>query len=112
MVTRTSDELAKRVLQNLRVLDALETPRAEDNALVKERYADVYEWLVDEDLAFWPENQIPGGAMDGLTRLVADVCAEAFDKPNDGSRRVVGIQRLTEFAQIRDDGEATEAEYF
>lgn len=111
-VTRTSDELAKRVLQELRVVDALETPDAADNQLVKERYQDVYEWLADEDLAFWPSAQIPGGAMEGLTILVADVCAAAFGKPMDETRRTRGIQRLTEFAQIRDDGEATEAEYF
>lgn len=112
MATRTTTDLAHRVLDELGVTGAGESYDADDVALVKARYADRFEQLEDDDIAYWPETVIPRGAMEGLTLVMADICAPAFGYPRDPNREALGMVKLREHTAIPYDGESVEAEYY
>ena len=111
-MSRTKTELAARVAEELGVLAAGETLAAADAELIKARYVDRLEQLESDDLAYWPENAIPGGAMEGLTIVIADICAPSFGKQRDPNREQFGINKLAEHAALPHDGENVETEYF
>lgn len=81
MANRTTLELSKSVLLTLSVLGSDETPSAADHAYVSSVYRSLYDGLVLEELAYWPEAAIPDLVMLPLTDLVALYSARAFGKP-------------------------------
>lgn len=111
-MARTKQDLAERVAQELKIVAAGETLSAADADLIKDIYSDRLEQLEDDDLAYWPEDEIPGGAMEGLVLVVADICAPAFGFQRDVGRYQFGLNKLAEHTTIQHDGESVEAEYF
>lgn len=94
----TLTDMAIAVLQELRVLHADETPSANDDTLVKARYERwrslaAKRFLVDWDAA----DEIPIGAEDAVTLIVAYMCAPAFGKPKDPAMRDDGRTMLYEY---------------
>lgn len=112
MTYRTTTDLAERVLQELNVTAFTEAAGHTEVKIVQDRYSDRFAQLVDEDLADWEETDIPPGAMEGLTLLMADICAPAFGLPRDINREALGLRKLAEFSQVRHTGEAVEAVYY
>ena len=111
-MARTKQQLAVRVADELKLLGEGITLSAADAQTIKERYDDKLEDLEDQDLAYWPADSIPGGAMDGLVLVIADICAPAFGGTRDVNREVLGMGKLREHAATAYDGEPTEQQYF
>lgn len=78
MASYTIQDLAKRTLQNLRVLDAQEDVAAEDFALINDAYAQKYEELFFRELAYWPVDEIDGKIFTALARIMAEEVAVPF----------------------------------
>jgi hypothetical protein len=82
MATRTKTQLAQAVLEHLAVLGANQTISAEDNAYVSGRYEDLWEEMADDNnMAYWPQNEIPAVVFEPLVHLVAVSVGSAFGKP-------------------------------
>ena len=81
MATRTLQNLSKAVMEKLGVIDALQDPSAQDHTMILNRYAEILEGLVEEELAYWPEGEIPLIVFPALTDLVALHVGPAFGRP-------------------------------
>ena len=81
MATRTLQNLSKSVMEKLAVIDALESPSAQDHSLIAERYAEIFDALAEEELAYWPTGEIPLIVFPALTDLVALHVGSAFGRP-------------------------------
>jgi hypothetical protein len=81
MTTRTTSELSKAVMQKLAVIDAMESPSAQDHVMINARYEELMEGLREENLAYWENSTIPLVVFPALTDLVALHSGSAFGKP-------------------------------
>jgi hypothetical protein len=73
----TKVELRDRVLRHLKVLQAGESPTAEDAAAIVAAIDDVYAELGELGSAYWSEGAIPQACLRPLMRIVAaDVAAD------------------------------------
>lgn len=82
-MSATVAELATKVLQRLQVLDADEVASAADHQFVEDTYTDVHELLTEEGHVTWnlAEN-IPSGAVQPMTAILAYECAQEFGVDN------------------------------
>jgi hypothetical protein len=85
-MARSKADLATATLQLIGVLDATESPSAEDGAYVENRYDDLREELVDKGQAYWPSTtrttaEIPAVVFSACTMILAGRCAPAFSVP-------------------------------
>lgn len=78
MATRTKAQLSKAVMEKLGLLNATDDVAAEDHAMISTRYTELMEGLEAENLAYWPEDQIPLLVFPAVTDLVGIHCASAF----------------------------------
>lgn len=81
MVTRSLSDLTLAVMQDLGVIDAMDSPSASDHALVRGRYEALFSNLREESLAYWEEAAIPLVVFQPVTDLVALHCGAAFGRP-------------------------------
>lgn len=84
-MAKTKVELAKEVLRQLGVLDALATASAEDSAYVEDAYDHKLSELRDMGLAYWPSTgraveEIPDAVFGALTDILTEDCAATFGK--------------------------------
>lgn len=82
-MARSKADLAVATLQTLGVLDATESPSAEDTTLVEDRYDDLRAELIDKGQAYWPSTtrttaEIPAVVFSACTMILAGRCASAF----------------------------------
>jgi hypothetical protein len=94
----TLTEMAKAVLDELGVTAANETPSAPDADYVKTRYERwrklaAQRFIVDWDAA----TDIPDGAEDAVTLIIAYMCAPAFGVPKDREAYEMGRTLLFEY---------------
>ncbi len=116
MTTRTRAELAVAVLQELGVLDASETPTAEDSELVIDRHDELLAHLVDEELAYWAEDEIPLAVFGALRNLVINQVRGVFGEPVTAeeveARHKMLMGPLRRHVARAPSGTRTSAEYF
>lgn len=74
----TQADLVKRVLRNLHVLEAGETPDADDDSLIDDCIAQVQAELTENGLAYWALSAIPEAVMRGLVVMVSADAAASF----------------------------------
>jgi len=111
-MTRTQSELAKIVLRDvLAVIDATETPNAEDDAAVDAAYADRLEELRDLGLAYWSANAIPNVVLRPLADLVGSTIAPAFGLPRAPELEANALRALRRHMAKAASGEPTQAQY-
>lgn len=127
MAAKTRQELARDVLRQLGVVDALETPPAEHSAYVEDAYGHKLAELRDKALCYWPNTsrssaEIPEAIYGALVDIMADDCADAFgvktepvidadtNKPMSLGAR--GMRNLRRHISKRPSGEPTRAVYF
>jgi hypothetical protein len=111
MATRTQQDLATAVLQDLRLIAAEETPSAADRAYVINRYTEALEELRDDGLVWWDANAIPYAVFPAVVYYVGLVVSPGFgisingniDDALEGAKR-----RLRRRVAKRSTGEATE----
>lgn len=82
-MARSKADLAKATLQLLGILDATESPSAEDGDYVEARYDDLRSELIDKGQAYWPSTtrttaEIPAVVFSAVTMILAGRCAMAF----------------------------------
>ena len=74
----TQADLVKRVLRNLHVLVAGETPDTDDDAVIDDCIAQVQAELTENGLAYWALTDIPEAVMRGLVIMVSADAASSF----------------------------------
>lgn len=57
--TRTRQDFVKALLQDMGRLDLLSEPRPEDAKYLKGRYDNIIAELSDDELVYWPADEIP-----------------------------------------------------
>lgn len=95
----TRAEAIKQALQNLRVLDAISSPSAEDAVTAGERLDQVSAELEERGLVWWDADNIPLSASGPFCQLVAAACADAFGKTYDASGALGRIAALKSSAE-------------
>ena len=94
----TLTEMVSAVLQELRVLHASETPSSADDTYVKARYERWRKLVAKRFIVDWDStDDIPAGAEDAVTLIVAYNCAPAFGKPKDRQSYEEGRTMLFEY---------------
>ena len=77
-MSKTTQQLAIRVLERLRVIAAGETPDNADAKSVKNFYSGTFAEISARNVAFWEEDAIPEEAFEALADLVAGRIAPDF----------------------------------
>lgn len=77
-MTKTTAELATRVLLRLGVIASDETPTTVDSALVQDFYATTFAELTIEKLTYWDSADIPDEAFEALADMIAGRIAPDF----------------------------------
>lgn len=94
-MTKTTAELAARVLERLRVTGAGETASAEDAATVSNYYATSFAELQVSDFVYWDQADIPDEAFEALSDLLAGRLGSDFGAPRPdleaSGRRRLGV---------------------
>ena len=111
-MARTRADLAKRALQKLSIVDALEEPSAEDGAYVRSVYDDKLEELRDEGLVYWDANAVPEAVVPALVKIVAAEIGPAFGLPFDAALHDAGLQQLERHMARAASGEQAEVLYY
>ncbi|MDM8352897.1 hypothetical protein [Brevundimonas diminuta] len=104
----TRAEAIKQVLQNLRVLDAISNPAAEDAAAVGVRLDQERARLGEVGLVWWDADAIPDAVSGAFCDLVASACQNLFGKPYEAAGAQARIAAVKSSAR-RD---VVKAEYF
>lgn len=114
----TTTDLATHVLRELGVLDATESPDAEDEDYVTDAYEAKWEELAAPGmkLAYWPRSTIPRPVLLILRDLIMLEVAGAFGQQIDPAEKEqkerIIIQRLRRHVQVQGSGKQTEASYY
>lgn len=98
----TRAQAIKQALQNLRVLDAISNPSAEDAATVGDRLDQEHARLDERGLVWWSTDDIPAGVAGPFCRLVAAACADAFNKsydPGNAEKQIAAIKAAAEWGE-------------
>ncbi len=80
-VTRTQQDLAVAVMEDLGLLSPGELPSARDKASIVRRYENLLEELRDERLVYWDANEIPMEAFEALANIVGTLVMKSFGFP-------------------------------
>jgi hypothetical protein len=77
-MTKTTQQLATRVLERLRVIAGGDTPSNADAETVKNAYSGFFKELDAQDIAWWDEDEVPDEAFEALADFVAGRLAPDF----------------------------------
>jgi hypothetical protein len=95
----TRADAIKQALQNLKVLDAISNPSAEDTVAVGTRLDQVRAELSERGLVWWDEGDIPDSVALPFCRLVAAECADVFGKTYDATGALTRIAAMKSSAE-------------
>ena len=73
--------MATAVMRDLGLIDAAQSPAADDSLFIRERYQDLMEELRDDSICYWPDNSIPVVVFERVVKLVAMSVGGAFGLP-------------------------------
>lgn len=110
-MTKTTQQLAERVLKRIGWLASGETATAEDALSVKEYYSGSFAELAVEGLVYWDEADIPDEAFEALADLIAGRIAPDFGKSKPDLEQS-GTLRLRRLASQGATGRVVTGEYF
>lgn len=112
----TQQDLVARVLQELYVLQAGETPTSADDAVVDDAIAEVHAELQERRLAYWETSAIPEAVMRGLTLMVAGNVGRKFVPSMTVAEceqmREAGMRRIREVIVMMQDHQPAPQTYF
>jgi len=117
MATYSREKFVRDVLLELRVVDAVEAPEAEDAATIGEKTNQKFEELYDEGLLpFDIDGEIPGRYMIPLVYVVARECMGSYPVGDRAAeleaKGIDGMARLWKLREKFGAGEPATAEYF
>jgi hypothetical protein len=110
-MTKTTQQLATRVLERLKVIAAGESPDDADAAFVKRYYADVFGEMEEDNLTFWEQDSIDDRAFQALADFIAGRVAPDFVNPRP-DLEASGRARLQRLASDVPTGFPVSGEYF
>ncbi len=110
-MTKTTQQLATRVLERLKVIAAGDTPDATDAQSVKSMYAGTFEELKVSDIPYWDTEAIPDEAFEALADFVAGRIAPDFGKERP-DLEASGLLRLRILSAAEPYGHRQRPEYF
>lgn len=114
----TTTQLADRVLRELGVADASETPDTADRTYVTDTYAAWWEENAAHgvETVYWPQDEIPLPVFLIITDLIMLECAGAFgqriDPAEKEKRKMVIDRRLRRHVAMQSSRRPTQADYF
>ena len=110
-MTKTTQQLATRVLERLRVIAGGDTPSNADAETVKSYYAGAFKELDAQDIAWWDEDAIPDEAFEALADFVAGRLAPDFGQARPDLEQS-GMARLRILSADVPTGFPVTASYF
>jgi hypothetical protein len=115
-MARTKSELATAVLRKMGVIAADETASAEDAAYIKAEYDDKHEWWLDQEMAYWPLEEIPNAIFSVVRDVMINEVMETFGRPqtpeDKAAREQLLEKRLWQHIRRHGTGVPIAAEYF
>lgn len=115
-LTSTIDELVTAVLRKMTVIDATETPDADDVTFVTEAYNKKFYQMQDQDLAYWTRTAIPNTIFSAVRDLIVNEVREAY---GDGmsaaekeSEELILLRPIRRHVNRKPSGNETQADYF
>lgn len=102
----TRAQAIKQALQNLRVLDAISNPSAEDSATCGERLDQERARLQERGLVWWDADDIPASVAGPFCALVAAACSAAFGKsfdPGNAEKHIAALKSSEQREPVRTD---------
>ena len=90
----TRAEIIRQVLLNLRIVDAISNPSAEDAADAGRALDQRTAWLKARGLVWWDEDSVPDAVAAPLAAKVAEDCAPWFNKPFAAPKAISEIAAL------------------
>ena len=110
-MTKTTQQLAERVLLRLKWTSAGETPSADDAEAVKQFYANTFAEMTVNNLTYWDEADIPDEAFEATADFIAGRIAPDFVQPRP-DLEASGEQRLRILSTQGGTGRVVTGEYF
>lgn len=109
-MSKTTAQLARRVLERLRVTAAGETPTSEDAQTVTQFYTGAFGEMQVDNLTYWDATDIPDEAFEALADLLAGRLAPDFglSRPD---LEASGVARLRRLAAHGPTGRVVTADY-
>lgn len=104
----TRAEAIRQVLEDLRVIDAISEPAAEDSSRVGRRLDQERARLTTKGLCWWDADSIPDDVSGAFCALVASRCASIFNKQFDST----GAEPMIAAAKSSERREPQRAQYF
>jgi hypothetical protein len=116
MATKT--DIAKDVLKHVGILDASETPSAADDADVKKVIDGYHAQLLNDGIAYWPNDDYPEHVRFPFVRYVAPTVARMFDRPMQETQdyradaRAAYKDLVSQTRMVDETGLPTRADYY
>lgn len=104
----TRAEAIRQVLEDLRIIDAISEPAAEDSSRVGRRLDQEHARLSEKGLIFWDATDIPDSVSGAFCALVAARCASIFNKQFDAS----GAEAMIAAVKSSERRDPVRVEYF
>lgn len=120
-MAKTQLDLVTMALRKLNVVDATESPSAEDDAFADSVYETKRAELIDKGLCYWAANSIPDVVFLAMVNILAGELATAFGitvptEMDDNGQAVAinvrGLRDLRRHMAKREADEPTKAVYF
>lgn len=80
-VTRTQQQLAAAVMEDLGLVNVGEAPAASDSSMIIRRYTNIIEELRDEDTLYWEANAIPMEVFEAMVNVLSLLVMKSFGLP-------------------------------
>lgn len=104
-MTKTVNDLSRRVMQRLALLQPNEDPESEDHQLIEEVYRGRLLELTEVGVGYWPASEIPDAAFNSVVMLIANDVAPEFSRPWSPEIEVEAMRRIRAHAAKRPSGE-------
>lgn len=111
-MSKTDTDLAREVLRELAILDAVEEANAEDDAFVKGKSVSLHELLSQKKISNWDPTEIPDQVFNHLARYVAYFCGPAFGIKFDPNEEIIRENALRRVTSQPYSGATQTEEYF
>lgn len=111
-MSKTDTDLAREVLREIAILDAVEEANAEDDAFVKSQSVVLHELLAQKKIANWQPDDIPENVFRHLVRYVAFFCGPAFGIKFDPNEELIRENSLRRVTALPYSGSQQKNEYF
>jgi hypothetical protein len=110
-VSKTTQQLATRVLERLKIIAAGDTPEAADAKSVKDFYSGQFGEMTVFKLTYWDEDEIPDEAFEALADYLSGRIGPDFGKARP-DLEASGESRLRKLAAQGPTGRAVTGSYF